>query len=268
MNPPFYHIPGLRVAPAATDVHGRWTARTTTRNDDDAGGESIAYHYNIVVCPERPLQIGQTARVLLLSDERYHRLAKKGGKERLWREQGVFGTARRCDAYDQGIEGPVVKMVDLDEGAATFVVENQRSGSPIAYAYITIPLIPYVTVLLEPRTWREDRRNAGTRRVSRGSSSSPLQQTPAPSLDMHLMTTGAVFIADMERWKWVESADSDGEHDGEAGEGHAEDLEEMAEVAAPPKKRRRRGEARTQAGAEAETGAGGREGRIPPPPWW
>ncbi|KAI0741090.1 hypothetical protein C8Q76DRAFT_791445 [Earliella scabrosa] len=272
--PPQYYILGLQPAPTA-DVHGHWKARTTASNGA-LGAEDVIYHYNVVVCPERLLQVGQNVRVLLLSDERFHRLAKKGGKKRVRRDQEIFGNVRRCDAYDQGIEGPVVGVERIADGAATMIIRNTRCGSPITLAHITVPVIPHVTVLLDPGEIR--RAKDLEARAGQGVHGTP-GFDEGPSLDMGLMTTGKVFMADMQRWKWVEEAGSDDEEECSgmaSGDGQAEDEGVVVDdTTPPPSKRRRRDSEQLRVDGQ---GTWPRKGSarcpqqqqpwIPPPPWW
>ena len=121
-----------------TVLYVKWTARSTLPALTLAR-PALVYHYAAPVCPAAPLALGAPLKLLALPDPRFHTPA-----ERL-----PPASARRCyDTYDPHIEGPLVaaRAAPADPAALVLVLRNTCPWNPVAYAHVTVPDLPGLTV--------------------------------------------------------------------------------------------------------------------------
>ncbi|RDX55637.1 hypothetical protein OH76DRAFT_1312600, partial [Lentinus brumalis] len=95
-----------------------------------------ADYYDVVIQPESPLYVGAEVKILLLSQTRFH-------------SPELPTNPTQYDAYDITVEGRISRVVTSAMDIMTLVLTNKYLTNPIRYAYITIPNIHGVTVLID-----------------------------------------------------------------------------------------------------------------------
>ncbi|KAI0716320.1 hypothetical protein C8Q76DRAFT_794648 [Earliella scabrosa] len=217
MDPPCGHEnPNL-----PTIVHTKWTERSHIPSRRPQGDVTI-FHYDIPVLPSRPLEIGLRVRLLALSNVRFHAPTSYGGR-----------TIRRYDTYDQGIQGPIVKVVDHAIRWVTFAVYNEVPESPITYAYITAPYLQDLTVRITSGVLPRKTLLNG---VGKG--------REPPLLEYGAQVGPPPPPAGPRRWQWVELATDEEEEweercaDREMAEGDGEAMDSLLQSAAHTRDRR------------------------------
>ncbi|KAI0687593.1 hypothetical protein C8Q76DRAFT_698726 [Earliella scabrosa] len=176
------------------EVYGKWTGRSVAA-DYYTELQLTTFHYDSPICPSRPLRLGLMVRVLMLSNAA-HRPPKP--------DSAVMGW--KYDVYDQGIEGHVDRFLHVCDEMVVLLVKNHNKKSPIAYAQVTLPHVPNITVHADCNTarawytpWTKQAQSGGARE--------------AFWLDLRAGISSRTCETGRRRWEWVESAESDSEND-------------------------------------------------------
>ena len=119
--------------------------------DSDVGPPCRSRPRDATICPTTPLALGAHCKLLALSGPCFHTADPLLGLTPL-SARAVY------DTYDPHIEGPLVAVrtapapsnpgpgISTGTGALVLVLRNTCAWNPVAYAHITVPYVPGLTV--------------------------------------------------------------------------------------------------------------------------
>ncbi|KAI0735642.1 hypothetical protein C8Q76DRAFT_611405, partial [Earliella scabrosa] len=117
-------------------VYGRWRDKLSLSLPSSVH-PLVVHRYVAPVVPETALRVGMRVQILALSPAVYRTLHTP-----LW-SKPVY------DVYDPHVEGTVIGAKVDDDKVVTLAVQNERAISKVAFAVVTLPYMPGVTVFLE-----------------------------------------------------------------------------------------------------------------------